>query len=344
MHKILQHERYNVAPLTASDHKVNLVKSDTDQQVIAEGLSLQELYDNHVSPGKLLYLTDYVSKGVGDNFETLQTAVMQSKHINYALIDAHTHIHKIKHSQKGFKQHAGLKNVIFLVSNPVGYTRLALDRAYQFIEAGCPVEFRIRLVGPILVKRFKGVVPSEVQTWMHDHFPHLRPDFILKSMPEGTKYLIKPYSDRQTIQFVVAKEVVQGPKIDLTTRLERVRQAVVKSLPNNKMAQNYLARKEKRGKGLAGEMEKGSSVSKEAKENRYLNNIKSPKLRKNISRTVDMEPSLTEDPSALRDDEDARRAPKGKGQDRFSMYNVVTRRPEHGNQEKKNRWDKRGGR
>lgn len=246
MHKVLDFKEYDLEPLSASDLKVNLVESDKCNTIIAKDLSLQELHDKYVSPGKFLYMADPVNKKDADDFEALRAMDSTSQKPNFAIGTVRTVLHNIKNPQPDRKQLGGLKSVNLLLSNPISYTRLALDRAYQFIDAGSPVEFRIRLVGPLMVKKFKGILPDEAVPWIQEHFPHLRHDFITKSMPEGTQYLITPFSDGKIIQFVLSVPAEQMPKLDLTTRLRRVSQAVTNSLDKNTMAQNYLAKQERK--------------------------------------------------------------------------------------------------
>jgi hypothetical protein len=250
MHKVLFFDRYHPTPPSESKHKVNLVASTTDRRVIAEGLSLQELYDNHVDHGKILYMVDPVLKKVDGSLSRLQENNVQSSNNNFALLAAGSVPFNIKNSQKARKQHGALKNTIFLLSSPPEYTRLALDRSYQFISHGSPVEFRIRLSGPGQEKK---EVPGQhnnpdLLPWMFEHFPHMRPDFILKSMPAGTQYMVQPFTNGGIVQFVLAMPAQRGPKIDLTVRLERVKKRVVDTVPVNKMAQNYLVKQERRAR------------------------------------------------------------------------------------------------
>jgi hypothetical protein len=62
-------------------------------------------------------------------------------------------------------------------------------------------------------------------------FPHLRPDFILKSMPEGSRYMIEPVSNGKKVQLVIVKP---NPKIihsgGLTERLFKVKKSVETSI------------------------------------------------------------------------------------------------------------------
>lgn len=279
MHKVLFFDRYHPTPPSESKHKVNLVASMTDRSVIAEGLSLQELYDNYVDHGKLLYMADPVLKKVDGSLTRLQENNVQSSNNNYALLDAGSLPFNIKNSQKAHKQHGALKNTIFLLSSPPAYTRLALDRSYQFITHGSPVEFRIRLSGP---GQEKNQAPdSDLLPWMFEHFPHMRPDFILKSMPAGTEYMIQPYTNGEMVQFVLAMPAQKGPKIDLTVRLERVKKQVQDTVPVNKMAMNYLAKRERRARIAQGTPhEVIIEERRKEKEIRTLKYVSTPQLNK----------------------------------------------------------------
>ncbi|KAF1844523.1 uncharacterized protein K460DRAFT_93315 [Cucurbitaria berberidis CBS 394.84] len=250
MHKIINFSPYEIAEPAASEHKVNLVEGKEDSTIVAKDVSLQELYDNHVKPGYMLYLTQEVQKKTAENIEKLKKEDIPGEARNYAIVKAHTRFVKVEAGQKG-KQLGGLKIVIVTLANPVDYFQLALDRAYQFIANGSPVEFRIRMKGANLGKENRlGPGDADVWPWMHNHFPHIRPDFILKAMPEGTFFLVEPVSDGRHVQFVMAKQAEQMPRISLTTRLQHVKTSVKKSIEQGKQGQLPKAmRKELRDGG-----------------------------------------------------------------------------------------------
>ncbi|KAJ4378984.1 hypothetical protein N0V86_005861 [Didymella sp. IMI 355093] len=274
MHKILDFVRFDVKPPSESTHRVNLVKWGKGKEfndkftIVKENLSLEELYE-HVSHGQFIYQADQIPKRIDGKFKDLRDHNIPAQSNNYAIgIAKQTEwnsvdqvSNKVKHAaQKDGNQLGALKTVIMLLSNPVSYKLLSLDRAYQFVELGSPVEFRIRLHDSAVAVKKKAAVPDpELVPWMMDHFPHLRPDFILKAMPAGTKYVVNPVTDGRIVQFVVGRDVKQAPKLDLTTRLFRVKKAVENTLPNNPMAQRYQYRKTKQpdqkvsdGEGLRG--------------------------------------------------------------------------------------------
>lgn len=277
-HKVLDFDRYDVKPPGESTHRVNLVrlKKGQDEFVkVKENLTLEELYEQ-VSPGNFIYQADQLSKKLEGKLEELRDQEVAAQNNNYAIGVAKEKQWRGSNqvSQK-FKQNAPkngeqlgpLKNVIMLLSNPISYKHLALDRAYQFIELSSPVEFRIRLCNSATAMKNKARAPDpELVPWMMDHFPHVRPDFILKAMPEGTIYIVKPVTDGRIVQFVLGKSTKQAPKVDLTTRLFRVKTAVEKSLPMNPMAQRYMFRKMKQKDGQIFDGEQVRTMTEEEKE------------------------------------------------------------------------------
>lgn len=233
MQKILAFDRYKQQPPSASDHRVTLVRSETDLRPLIEDVSLQELYDDHVGPGKLLYAAQQVPKMLAREYEKLRSDDVPSQANKYAILPAHTLLaYKTFNRNKG--KHLGrLKHVPVSLANPIEFTKGSLDRAYQFIEADLPVEFRMRLSGKKKKnKKNEIVVPDPaVWQWMHAHFPHLRPDFILKCMPERTEYLVEPVTDGHVVQFVLGRRSTQTTwPSNLTQRLFRVKDAVSESL------------------------------------------------------------------------------------------------------------------
>lgn len=261
MHKVLTFSPYEVAEPTASPHKVELVEDEHDPTTAAKDISLQELYDNHVKPGHMLYFTKTPQKAIVKRAESLEEDAIPQADRRFALVKAYTRFVHIAKPQKG-AQFGALKIVIVSLMNPVHYFKLALDRAYQFILAGSPVEFRLRLCSPKLSNKEDRHKPYDaaVWPWLHDRFPHLRPDFVLKGMPEGTVYLVEPVSDGRRVQWVMAKPVDQMPKVDLNRRLVQVkttvgllvRQGKLRQVPKG-LKEGLVATGTKEGDGVVGE-------------------------------------------------------------------------------------------
>ncbi|KAF1938828.1 hypothetical protein EJ02DRAFT_270558 [Clathrospora elynae] len=236
-HKVLTFSQYSILPPSASEHTVNLVKSDTDATVVAENISLQKLYEDHVKPGHMLYITQQPKKVTAERYDKLKDEKVPDEFKTYAIVRDHKHQVPIKNKQNG-DQYGGLKCIMINLSSPTPYYKLSLDRAYQFVEAGSPVEVRTRLKGAKLTKTER-LQPGDPEAWpwMHKHFPHLRPDFILKAMPEGTVYIVNPVSDGRIVQWVMSLPVKKKGPIDLTTRLLRVQESVKKSITQGQQGQ-----------------------------------------------------------------------------------------------------------
>lgn len=232
-HKSLTFSPYQIEPPSASSHRINLFETDkhhSKYKLIAEGVSLQEAYDNYVKPGHMIYCTKELKKGMAKTFMNDEEKVhVLDEYKNFSFVKAGSHRISLKSPQKG-RQLGGLKNIIFNESSPISHYRLCIDRAYQFIDLGSPVEFRIRLQGS--VAKEQRLMPGDptIWPWMHAYFPHLRPDFILKEMPEGTKFLINPVSDGRVCQWVLAKPTTVSSTQDLDRRFEKVQKGVVRSI------------------------------------------------------------------------------------------------------------------
>jgi len=243
-HKVLTFEQYDVkkaAPIQASEHRVNLYqakKKESDRTLIAEDITLQTLYDDYVKEGQLLYNLKGMRKNTIETMRVTNPEIIE-EYRDVALMASHTHSVPIKDAQK---KNAGnnlgpLKVVIFTIASPPEYVRMCLDRAYQFIEHGCPVEMRTRMASQKLTKeeRVRAGNP-EIWPWIHSHFPHLRPDFILKSMPAGTEYFVKPVSDGRIVQWVMGIPAKNQTKLDFTERLFVVKHSVKKSIEEGNQA------------------------------------------------------------------------------------------------------------
>jgi hypothetical protein len=209
-HKILPFQIYNIPKPAESDHRINLLTKPGGEK-IAEGITLEELLRKHISPGNMLYLTEPVNKADSENWEYMKETNLPQKFNNYAIVkEGQRRIHIAKHKHEDhpnpiFRDLAGLKEIHINLASPVAFFMLVLARAYAFLDNGHQIEFSIRFKGTYKTQEGRRMPGDpEIWPWMHNHFPHLRPDFILKSMPKGTYYMIDPFSDGKHIQFVLA--------------------------------------------------------------------------------------------------------------------------------------------
>ncbi|USP80749.1 uncharacterized protein yc1106_08023 [Curvularia clavata] len=230
-HKALIFSPYTVEPPSASPHRINLFEGDkhhSNHTLIAKDVSLQEVYDNYVKDGYMIYSMQPLKKNMASDFKDVPEDDFPAIYKDYSFVHAHTHRVPMDSRQKG-RQLGGLKNIIFNESSPTSYYRISMDRAYQFIEGGSPVEVRIRLQGK--VSKFERHQPGDptIWPWMHARFPHLRPDFIIKGMPEGTKFLINPVSDGRVCQWVMARPA-QDTTQNLDEQFEKIKRRVTQSI------------------------------------------------------------------------------------------------------------------
>ncbi|KAF1917947.1 hypothetical protein BDU57DRAFT_415714, partial [Ampelomyces quisqualis] len=231
-HKILPFDVYQIPPPEASEHLINIIKAD---KTVVENISLKEAYDKHVEPGQMLYLEHEIPKKTAENIEKMQTEKWQLKARTFGVLTAESMPHNLKSASSGRGQ--GVLRVTPLTLSCSEHFKHCIDRSYQFIKHGSPVEFTFRLSGKHVKDKLKRLMPSDDHSqleWMQSHFPHLRPDFILKAMPEGSHYLVEPVSNGRRIQFVVGPMRRKGfpslPRQNLTRRLLNVKRAVQSSI------------------------------------------------------------------------------------------------------------------
>ncbi|KAI0838526.1 hypothetical protein F5Y06DRAFT_48508 [Hypoxylon sp. FL0890] len=247
MHKVLPFSLYTFDNHKEPKHRVNLVQPHTLRRmpipgcygdIIAEGISFEELYETHVKPGWLLYLADDMPKRDARP-DTLKKNNGADIYKTYGLYKA-----SAEASAKA-RQAQGAKHIHLGIFSDSSYYTLSLNRAYHFLEAGCRVEFILRLPTGFVKKKITAhsLEPGDptIWPWLHNHFPHLRPDFICRAMPAGTYYLIDPVSDGRTVQFVLAKPTnahTGETKPCLTPRLFEKRKAVIQALKRGEFLQN----------------------------------------------------------------------------------------------------------
>ncbi|KAJ8113842.1 hypothetical protein OPT61_g4137 [Boeremia exigua] len=240
MHKILNYDKFECPPLSASKHRVNLMRSFKDTRAIAKNMSLEQLYKKHPGPGKILCMMDQIPKALSKSCAKMRENDTPSIHNNFCFAPIHsdTPAAEPKSNKRG-----RIREVHLLLSNPPSYMAIALERAYRFIKADVVVEFSIRFSETMMGKNSKAV-DLDLPNWVQEHFPHLRPDFILKSMPEGSAFEIKPMTNGQMIKFVIG---IPKDQTDLTKKLSTLQESVKKKLPKDVMAQNYLTRLGRKG-------------------------------------------------------------------------------------------------
>jgi hypothetical protein len=217
---------------------VKTLPGEDGESITVTDIKLQDLYDNYVKDGHLLYLVDQIPKRVAENVSTLQNDQIYMSNRTYGIVKAET-IKGNKKAPHAGKGQGALRVTPLSLSSTPDYFKLALDRSYQFIKHGSPVEFSIRIKGGFSKSDNKlTFAGSESWSWLHNHFPHLRPDLILKTMPEGSMFVVDPVSDGRIVQFVIARPTKGFPfPKNLTNRLFQVRKSVETSIVKGQQAQ-----------------------------------------------------------------------------------------------------------
>jgi hypothetical protein len=231
MHKVVPFYRYEPPTPAESTHRINLWDSPYGE-VVAENVTLEEVYNKHIRPGHILYLCEKIDANrIVDHIKADQCK--DYAFMNPYSTNAHVKFDKPMYTNEErteVKQHGELKKIPILATVSVDHYQLQMDRTFRLIEGGCKVEFLVKMKNHKIPKeeRLKPG-PEDMWPWMHNHLPHLRPDFILKAMPEGTVYLIEPVSDGKSCMWVMA---LPSPSFrqDLTRRLFKVKGAITSSI------------------------------------------------------------------------------------------------------------------
>lgn len=244
MHAILDFSRYDLLPPAQSPHAVNIVKQklgeDGEDPSVLKGLSLKQLLANHIRPGRFLRLAAAVPRADAcPNEHALKSRRTAAKHRDYVLVDAYSPASKPAVKRKstawalyvhGHDQLEDLqrrRDINLQLATPVKHFEDTINRAYQCIQIGCPVEFNIcvrHCSANEAAKLFSEGDPVDSLDYVFDHFPHLRPDLIFKSMPEATCWVVHPFTNGRNVRFVLGN-VFHGAH-DLTDRILNVQTSV----------------------------------------------------------------------------------------------------------------------
>ncbi|ORX99795.1 hypothetical protein BCR34DRAFT_576274 [Clohesyomyces aquaticus] len=210
-------------------------------------MSLKEVLDL-VRPGQLLYPLDPLPKWATRE-DGIRKRGLEKQCKRYGIIEAgkrNLPIARKKVASISYVHLGMLKEIHFSLNCSSNFAKLQLDRTFQFIQAGHPVEFCIRRSGAKKDRETKSQLEPVVGAhstwhWIHNHFPHMRPDVILKGMPQGTYFKISPWSDGNHVQWVMApttqQEIKSGMYINFDKRLDKVKARVKEDIRTGKQAQ-----------------------------------------------------------------------------------------------------------
>ncbi|KAF1993585.1 hypothetical protein P154DRAFT_527653 [Amniculicola lignicola CBS 123094] len=170
---------------------------------------IEEAYRDYVGPGQYLHLKVGIAQTGAPwrkyQYRSDEAAKLAQELGKFTIMGVKTSPWKPKKEPILKEGGMPLKEMYIMPTSPESYVRIILAKTYHFLAEGHPVEFCVRIQ-----KYPKTSNPQDHSLfhWIHSYFPHLRPDFIMKAMPEGTYYQIKPVSDGEHVQWVmkVAKE------------------------------------------------------------------------------------------------------------------------------------------
>lgn len=259
MHKIIHYKRYDPPDLAESTHKVNVIKEGKNEvggkvrETVAEGVTLQHVYDNYIEPGKILRLASTIPRiDAPPDRPSLEKRRTAERYRDYVIFDAlstGTQVDagskkaaRAKGNRNEIRHMLGLREVKILLQTPMPHFAQMMDKAYQFLQLGSPVEFDIcirHVMDKKVANIFTDSTPAESLDYVYRHFPHLRHDFIFKSMPEGTRWVVDPFSNDRHVRFVLGRETKreENVKSNFTQRLLNVQKAVMKGIEEGRIQQ-----------------------------------------------------------------------------------------------------------
>ena len=252
LHKLLAFSPYRPPEPKSSKHTVKLW-TKPGGKLVAENISLEQLLREHVAPGRFLCPVDAPKKTHAENVPYLRENNVAQEFNNYYIADFKEQISKPKTTTSkhpSILHLAQLKEIHFNLASPASYTKLSLDRIMSGLRANRPVEVCMRVKGRHIKDKVARYEADTTDVWdfLLSHFPHLHPDFIKAAMPEGTPFLISPWSDGKHLQFVLGfpdqpdrrKKVTTGDK-----RLLRMKEQVRQSMNDGLQTQLPKAIREK---------------------------------------------------------------------------------------------------
>lgn len=197
-------------------------------QRITKRVSLHDAYIKALKPGWFLVPKEAIVKKISENYEELVKNT--SRYNAYILQKTRSNVPVAKKKPTSNSAQvqlmSALKELNFELGSSPEFFRIQMERAHAFLDAGHPVEFNMRAK-----QNKKKEAHPEMLNLILEHFPHLRPDFILQSMPEGTVYLVDPFVSGGHVKWAFVKKVhhTQGSMSKgILARKKKVAEAIEK--------------------------------------------------------------------------------------------------------------------
>ena len=160
--------------LTLSTHLLSL--SDPSLTVSHQSVGDKKLYLGKDKTYRILPLTlpkDFVPNILPDKWQHQGKRKPSGKNVKFQ---------KFPHAGRGRQVH-------FTIYSPPAHLYLTLVMAYGCLLQGCRIEFHLH-------QKSNDVRVQNTVHWAMEHSLHLRPDVILKAMPEGTELLGLPATSK----------------------------------------------------------------------------------------------------------------------------------------------------
>ncbi|KAF2731411.1 hypothetical protein EJ04DRAFT_514599 [Polyplosphaeria fusca] len=217
------YERRHPDPL-ASAHKILIWdQAGPNRKLIGKDVSVRDALAEYVKDGEALCPIEVPGthkngwKHLKENSTHLECNNYTVEHLDYGSvpIDPTT---TVRWSSDPWEN---VKMIPLQPSTPVLYWKEALHRMYHFLKAGYPVEVSLKLDRKKILRHEKVLVQDDPEAWpwMLEHFPHLQPQFFHRAMPKGTLISVAPFSDGNSLQWIMEMPHTTEAGIKTTTFL-----------------------------------------------------------------------------------------------------------------------------
>ncbi|KAH7117686.1 hypothetical protein B0J11DRAFT_536488 [Dendryphion nanum] len=265
-HKIVAYAPYKVPPLESSTHQlslwtrpvVKLVWHSRDMalipqrnELLQEQIDFQNIY-SRIEPGIVLLPTQSLPKKETDSVEIIEKSGLQYRHNAYCLVPVGNKPNQVgklksggiplpKNAEYPVKslKHGSVKEHHVTLSVPVSHFYKSLTTMYWQLLHAHIIEVTIRFSASSSEKNTMETAERTSWPWVHQHFPHLRPDVILASMPKDTYFMIDPWISNVRLKFAMAMPRGTEDKLEtpvLNEELIAMRRAVVGNIAKGRQA------------------------------------------------------------------------------------------------------------
>ncbi|PSN68115.1 hypothetical protein BS50DRAFT_460539, partial [Corynespora cassiicola Philippines] len=255
-HSITGYDRYSVPPPENSGHKINIREGSRQPfdpeiankrqrpvnpikgSLIAEGVSLEEAYNEYVQPGHILVPLHPIPENIARQMRTGALKKLPDGYTEYAIHDTEVAkapkiAKKTTSSNSAIVKHlSAMKEAHLQICSPKWHYDAVMNRSYHQLLAGLVVEMHISVFQSKQQVRDAAAGLTTVNPWegIHHLLPQFRPDFIMKAMPAGTYMAVEPFANSNKVAWVMGNSKKQTAQINYTSRVLQIKDKITKNI------------------------------------------------------------------------------------------------------------------